>query len=134
MRTGFRELEVWQQGRQLVRTVYTVSASIPDAERFGLVSQLRRAVVSVPCNVAEGWGRNAEGSFAHFLRIARGSLNEVETLLVLCADLDYIPESEVAAILEDVNALGRKIYNLIEKVKGSSIREEIVPYEPSLLS
>src|SRR5687768_922524 len=80
---GYKNLEVWQHGRRLVNLVYRATAKMPPSEQYGLTSQLRRAAVSVPCNIAEGWGRNSDGSFANFLRIARGSLAELETLLIL---------------------------------------------------
>jgi four helix bundle protein len=129
-RRGFAGLEVWRLARKLVVDVYHMSTAFPAAEQFGLTSQLRRAAVSVPCNIAEGWGRNADGDFIRFLRIARGSLNEVETLLILCKDLGFLPAGDDRAEeLEDaVRILERKLYNLTEKVRGAAVRETLSVY------
>ena len=131
MKTGFKELEVWQLAQQLVKDIYAASASFPEAEQFGLTTQIRRAAVSVPCNIAEGWGRNADGSFVHYLRIARGSLNEVETLLTIATDLSLISEEDHDRMTLAVSILGRKLYNLIERVKAQAVRDESEVYSAS---
>ena len=88
MRT-YRELHAWQVGFALARRIYEVSAAFPKDEAFGLTAQIRRAAVSIPCNLAEGAGRAGPKEFAHFVHIARGSLNEMETQLLLAQDLGY---------------------------------------------
>lgn len=92
------ELRVWQDGIALVKAVYQLSSRLPNEERFGLISQMRRASVSVPANIAEGAARSSKKEFAHFLIIARGSLSELDTLLILCIELAYLskPEAETA--------------------------------------
>lgn len=87
--TSYRDLDVWKVGRRLVRDVYVATRSLPDDERFGLVSQMRRAVVSIPCNIAEGYGRGTRQEYIRYLRMARGSAAELETQVTLCEDLGY---------------------------------------------
>jgi four helix bundle protein len=87
---GFRKLLVWQRSHQLVLFIYKMTATYPKAELFGLTSQIRRASVSVPANIAEGYASGGKGQFARFLKIAQGSLAEVEYYLVLSQDLNYI--------------------------------------------
>jgi four helix bundle protein len=84
------ELRVWQDGIALVKLVYSVTASFPKEELFGLTSQMRRAAISVPVNVAEGAARSTAREFAHFLTVARGSLSELETLLVISNELGFV--------------------------------------------
>jgi four helix bundle protein len=129
-RRGFAGLEVWQLARELVVGIYGISAAFPTSEQYGLTSQVRRAAVSVPCNIAEGWGRNSDGDFARFLRIARGSLNEVEALLILAGDLGFMDaQHSRAKDLEDaVRILERKLFNLTQRVRGDEVRETLSVY------
>ena len=85
--TTYRQLDVWQRAIQLVETVYLLTRQFPADERYGLTSQLQRAAVSVPANIAEGWGRSHRGDYPRHLSIARGSLMEVETLLIIAEKL-----------------------------------------------
>ena len=94
----YTDLIVWQKAMALARVVYRDSVSLPRDERYGIVQQLRRAAVSVPCNIAEGHGRMTRGDYVRFLAIARGSLVETETLLKLCVDLEFQkPEAQLEA-------------------------------------
>ena len=93
MAYGFRELVVWQKSMELCEKVYAVVRSFPKEERYALGDQLRRAVVSVPSNIAEGNGRSSKKDYAHFLVQARGSLNEVCTQLELAVRLHLVAES-----------------------------------------
>ncbi len=120
---SFRDLEIWQLGRVLVREVYELSSKFPLHEQFGLTSQIRRAAISVPANIAEGHGRRLDGAFTQFLRIASGSLNEVDTLIVLASDLGYIDEGTAAEKSEQIAKLSVKISNLISTI-GKTVREE----------
>lgn len=86
----FRDLSVWTKSHRLVLEVYRVTASFPSEERFGLTSQLRRAVASIPTNIAEGCGREGDRELARFLAIAAGSASETEYLVLLAADLGYL--------------------------------------------
>jgi len=123
---GFRELEVWQEGKDLVVEIYRLTEELPKSESYGITSQLRRAAVSVPCNIAEGYGRNMPTNYAQFLRIAKGSLNEVETLLVICADLKMLDEQP--QILTRIAKLGSKLTNLITSVKTAVVKERPATY------
>lgn len=91
---GFRKLIVWQRAHQLVLQVYKLTEKFPKNEMFGLTSQLRRAMVSVPANVAEGYAAGGKGQFKRYLDIAQGSLAEAEYYLILAQDLNYITLSQ----------------------------------------
>ena len=93
--TSYRDLVVWQKSMRLVADVYRLTPTFPDSERFGLTSQLQRAAVSIPSNIAEGQGRLATKEFRQFLGIARGSLKELETQLLISIDLGYAEATEV---------------------------------------
>ena len=99
---NYTDLEVWKHSRELVKSVYIVTKSFPKDELYGLTNQIRRCVVSVPSNIAEGIGRQSTKETIHFLYIAKGSLQEVETQLYLSFDLDYISEKELKDILDKV--------------------------------
>lgn len=91
----FEDLIAWQRGMELAKTVYQLTSRLPADERFGLTSQMRRAAVSVPCNIAEGFGREATSDMVRFLRMARGSPFELRTQCRLCVDLGFIVEADV---------------------------------------
>jgi four helix bundle protein len=94
----YQDLIVWQKAKALAVEVYRVTESLPRNEIYGLTSQLRRAAVSVPSNIAEGQGRLTKGEFAHFLGQARGSLFELETQFVIALDLNLVNESDVKSL------------------------------------
>lgn len=121
---GFVDLEVWQLGRELAKEVYSITREFPSDEAYGLTSQLRRASVSIPANIAEGWGRQSDGSFAHYLKIAKGSLSEVLTLLILANDFGYIDEPTLAKLDRLTDVLGRKLHNFTERLGGRYVKEE----------
>jgi four helix bundle protein len=112
-----RELKVWQISLDLTETLYRITASWPKHEQYGLVSQVRRAAVSVPANIAEGAGRRTPGEFMHFVGIARGSLAELETLLIVARRLDYLDEPAYRAILDDLLELGRMATGLLRSLE-----------------
>lgn len=91
---GFRKLIVWQRAHQLTLLLYKLTEKFPKSEIYGLTSQLRRASVSVPANIAEGYGYGRKGQTGRFLDIAQGSLSEVEYYLILSLDLEYINKEE----------------------------------------
>lgn len=94
MKRSHRDLKAWQHAMELVTAVYSASANFPSTEQFGLTSQLRRAAVSVPANIAEGAARNGSKEFLHFLGIASGSLSELDTLVELAHKLGYLEQRE----------------------------------------
>ncbi len=91
----FKELSVWQKSRTLVKDIYDLTKSFPNEEIYGLTSQIRRATVSIPTNIAEGAGRRTNPQFANFLDIALGSAIEVENLLILSNDLEFISDENL---------------------------------------
>ena len=91
----YKELEIWQKGMGIAKRVYEITAKFPKEEKYGMVSQLNRACVSIPSNIAEGAGRNSNNEFKHFLGIAMGSSCELETQLLLAESFNLI-EKEVA--------------------------------------
>ena len=106
MRRSHRSLNAWQQAMELVVCVYSLTAKFPQNEQYGLVSQLRRASVSVPANIAEGAARNGSKEFLHFLSIASGSLSELDTLIDLARQLGYVEDTEeLNAKVDDVSGL-----------------------------
>lgn len=111
---GHRDLRVWQDAMSLVTAIYSVTATFPAAEQFGLTAQLRRASVSVPSNIAEGAARVSKREFAQYLSIARGSLAEVETQLLIAQNLHYLSESE--ELLATVTGLMRSLTALMRTV------------------
>ncbi len=102
---NYKEMKIWQKARKLVKVVYSISKKLPKEELYGLTSQIRRAVVSVPANIAEGAGRGTDRDFCHFLDIARGSLFELDTLLILSTDLEYVSEEELNPVFESINEI-----------------------------
>lgn len=118
--TSFRDLRVWQRGIELVSVVYRVTAGFPRDELFGLVSQARRAAVSVPANIAEGHGRIHRGDFVRHLSIARGSLSELETHLRIGCNLKYLDEQVLPELLQQMDELGRMITALIQSLENKT--------------
>ena len=116
---NFRTLEIWKNGIELVKQVYVLSQKLPSEEKFGLRSQITRAAVSIPSNIAEGCSRNSDIEFKRFLEIAMGSLFEVETQLIISKELEFIPEENLTAIFELLNTEARMINSLISKIKNS---------------
>ena len=112
-----RDLKVWQISLGLTETLYRLSGDWPKHEQYGLVSQIRRAAVSVSANIAEGAGRRSTGEFIQFVGIGRGSLAEVETLLIIARRLGYVEEPVCRELLEDIYELGRVATGLIQSLE-----------------
>ena len=110
--SDFRRLEVWHDAIELVTQVYRRSQSFPIRERYGLTAQLRRAAVSVPTNIAEGYGRETLGEYINQLSVARGSLNEVETLCAICTRLGFGDTRSIEQLADLVSALQRRLTRL----------------------
>ncbi|GAB4058923.1 four helix bundle protein [Uliginosibacterium sediminicola] len=109
---SYRDLKVWQLGIELVESVYLLTASFPESERFGLIAQLRRSMVSVPSNIAEGHARGSTRDFLRFISIALGSLAEAETQLIISNRLNYLNGDEVQRFLGQMDELGRMLRGL----------------------
>ena len=114
----YRNLEVWKSGKALAVAVYRLASSLPDEERFGLRSQIQRAAVSIPANLAEGAGRGGDEEFGRFVRIAIGSLNELDTLLQIASELGQaiVPDD----VIDHIRDLAVRLRNLEAKLSSSS--------------
>lgn len=117
MRTDYQNLLVWQRAMDLAELVYSGTRQFPSDERFGLTSQMRRAAVSVPSNIAEGQGRLSAGEFRHFLGNAIGSLKELETQILLSARLKYLSQAEVGGLLN----LAAETSRLLNRLASSDL-------------
>ncbi|MCW0482656.1 four helix bundle protein [Gaoshiqia sediminis] len=111
---NYSELKIWQEARKLVKEVYSLTAGFPKEEMYGLTSQIRRAVVSIPSNIAEGTGRSSDKEFQRFLDYAIGSLFELETQIILSNDLNFISAENYETVCLDIKSLIR----MIVKFKG----------------
>ena len=109
-----KDLDVWKKSVRLVVDLYTVTRRFPPDERFGLTSQIRRASTSVPANIAEGWGRGSTKEYIHFLKIARGSLTELDTHLIVSGELGLVDKSESARIETAISDIGKMLNRLIK--------------------
>lgn len=107
----FKDLKVWQKGRFLVKNIYFITKNFPDEELYGLTSQIRRSAVSIPANIAEGCGRNTNPDLNRFLDISNGSAFELETLMILSSDLDFITDEEFLKIDSQIQEIQKMIYS-----------------------
>ena len=113
----YRDLLVWQKAVDWVETVYAATRAWPQDERFGLTSQIRRAAVSVPSNLAEGCARRSTAEFIRFLSIGRGSLAEVETQIIIATRLGYLDQALQSSLLEAADEISRMLAGLIAKLE-----------------
>ena len=113
----FRDLLVWQKSMRLVTNIYQNTSSFPQSENYGLTSQIRRCAISIPSNIAEGYGRNSTGDYKRFLRISVGSLFEFQTQIEIAFNLNYISNDTFQEILSNTNELDRMLSSLINKIK-----------------
>jgi four helix bundle protein len=116
----YRKLQVWQRSHKLVLDLYRASQMFPPVERYGLTSQLRRAVLSVPTNIAEGSRRAASREFAYYLSIAEGSLSETEYLVLVSRDLGYMPSHSAGSYLAETTELLKMLNSLRKKVHAAA--------------
>ena len=116
----FRELKVWEKAHQLALQVYRATAKFPKEELYGLTSQIRRASMSIPTNIAEGCGRGSDADFAHFLQIAMGSACETEYQLLLSLDLGFMLQDEYSILQDCVQEVKRMISSLLKTVRTNS--------------
>ena len=114
----WRKLEVWKSADDLVYKIYCETRAFPKDEMFGLVSQLKRASLSIPTNIVEGYPRKSEKELAHFVNISLGSFSEIKHLLYFSERLGYIKKEKYEGIMENVNLLGKKLWRFYEKVRN----------------
>ena len=118
---NFKELIVWQKARVLVVEVYKITRNFPEEEKYALTSQIKRSVISIPSNIAEGAGRNTEKDFSHFLDIALGSANELESQIINATDLEFISKNEVVNIYNMIVEVQKLIYSFQKKIKSETV-------------
>jgi len=121
---SYKDLIVWQKAILLVTEIYSISKTFPDSEKFGLTNQLNRAVVSIPSNIAEGWGRETKKNHLQFLRISRGSLMEVETLILISKNLRYINDQTFKIISDAIEEVGKILQGLIKSIQQKILLTE----------
>jgi four helix bundle protein len=117
MLKNYKELKVWQRSYQLCLAIYRTTKEFPKEERYGLTSQIRRATVSVPSNIAEGYGRKTTPEYIRFLYIAYGSNCELETQILLSGDLCYIEADKLEILLEGIGEIERMLKALIKSLE-----------------
>lgn len=117
---NFKELKIWQISRKLVKDIYEITVTFPTSEKYGLISQLRRCVVSIPANIAEGSGRNTDKDFSHFLNISLGSAYELETLLILSFDVKLISSEQLEDLTTKISEIQKMTFGLIKTLRQES--------------
>jgi len=110
-------LELWKRSLNFVTKVYKVTAKFPDVEKFGLISQMRRAAVSMPSNIAEGAARSSKKEFINFLHIAQGSAAELETQILISQNLAFISQPQVDSLLEELEEISKMIIGLQKSLR-----------------
>ena len=127
---SYKDLIAWQRGMELVTMIYDATDGFPANEQYGLVSQLRRAAVSVPSNIAEGKAHYSNRDFVRFLRHARGSLAEIETQVLIAHQRKYLPDATMAQLTQKLDEVGRILSGLInslnehERTQDSRLRTQ----------
>jgi four helix bundle protein len=119
---NYRELVVWQKGIHLAKQVYKLTESFPSREMYGLTNQIRRAVVSIPSNIAEGKARQGDVEFQRFLHIALGSLAELDTQLVLACELNYMAANDEEPLEGQIREIRKMLHALIRGMKARNDR------------
>ncbi|MCT2562968.1 four helix bundle protein [Chryseobacterium herbae] len=114
---NFKELLVWQKSIDFVTEIYKITGSFPKDEMYGLISQIRRASVSIPSNIAEGNSRRSKPDYLQFLKIARGSCAEVETQLIISKNLNYFSEENYKKLNEDIIEISKMLNGLINSLE-----------------
>lgn len=114
-----QELQIWRRSINLVKNIYLLTNDLPNEEKFGLISQMRRSAISIPSNIAEGAGRNNVKEFIHFLGIATGSSYELETQLILLSELNLKDENEITPLVNELSEIQKMIYSFkIKLING----------------
>lgn len=114
---SFRDLLVWQKSMVLVTEVYNYTGRYPKEELYGITSQIRRSAVSVPSNIAEGYGRRSTGDYTRFLQISVGSLYELDTQLEISRNLGYLTDEQFSNLSANCNEISKMLHSLIKKLK-----------------
>lgn len=115
----YKELVVWQKAMELVKEIYLLVKKLPKEETYALSDQMRRAVVSIPSNIAEGYGRKSKAEYIRFLDIARGSQYELETQIQICIMLEFLNEKDTEKAFELISEVGKMLNVLIHKLQAN---------------
>jgi four helix bundle protein len=138
---NYKELEVWQKSKRLTVELYKATEAFPRVDHFGLTSQVRRAAVSVTANIAEGWGRGSTREYVQSLFVARGSLMELETHLIIADELNYLKPGQATMFQVQIESVGQMLNRLIQALRTrrpmvqnlrSGVRERIPNPEPRI--
>ncbi|MBV6644164.1 MAG: four helix bundle protein [Cyclobacteriaceae bacterium] len=113
----FKDLEIWQLGKKLAIDIYKLTNSMPKEEVYGMTSQMRRAAVSIPSNISEGCSRRSNKEFAHYLEISLGSSFELETQLIITAEIGFLHDGEVQGLIGEINLMQKKINSFVTTVR-----------------
>ncbi|MCE5251577.1 four helix bundle protein [bacterium] len=113
---SYRDLVVWQKSMALVTEIYLLTKDFPKEELYGITSQIRRSAVSIPSNIAEGYGRNSTQDYIRFLQIACGSLYEMQTQLEIAVNLGYLDKDRSLTVLQNINEIERMLNTLLKKL------------------
>lgn len=113
---NFKDLQMWQKGIEIVKDVYILTKAFPKEELYGLVSQTRRASLSIPSNIAEGFKRQHNKEFKQFLHIVLGSAAELETQLIISKELELVSEKDISPILDKLDHLSKMTYSMLRKL------------------
>lgn len=116
----FKDLKIWQKGMDIAEKCYFLTKSFPKEEMYGIIQQIRRSAVSIPANIAEGYGRRSPGDYSRFLNIAQGSVNELETHLLLSVKVNLCKYNDIETILQYLNEERRMIVSLIKSLQSST--------------
>jgi len=115
----YRDLTVWKEAMDIAEQIYSLTRSFPREEAFGLTAQMRRAAVSIPSNIAEGFGRAQRKSFVQYLRIAQGSLKELETQAMLSVRVGYLTSEQQDKLLDRTTRLGKRLVQFVRSLEPS---------------
>ena len=119
---SYRDLVVWQEAMNVAEATYRLTRNFPKEELYGLTAQARRSASSVPANIAEGYGRESTGAYVQHLRVAQGSLKELETHLLLSERVNLVDGEKVASLLNKSDLVGKMLRSLIRSIEGSDER------------
>ncbi len=114
----FKKYNIWKESHSLTLKIYQITSDFPKDEKFGIISQIRRASSSVPTNISEGCGRDSDVEFSRFLTIAQGSICEVEYLIILSNDLSYLDKETSKELLDRISQIRKQIHSLKQKLTG----------------
>ncbi len=124
--SSYKDLTVWKKSIEFVKKIYKTTTHFPESEKFGLVSQMRRSAISIPSNIAEGALRSSKRDFYKFLRIAKGSLAELETQLIISHKLDFIGDDEFNALSDELKEISKMLAGLAKSLRVSTNNSKLI--------